>query len=623
MSDPSELLSTLQLRKSADIQLKQAVKSGCCKAFQKAWIERQQKAHRRYLKLAGDIPSPALWSADTLSDSQITDSFRSELKRLRKLSPQRKPKVSEDFLALLISRLTSDTDKDLLAVLIAGELLLRSPDQLSPELFVQLVAAVAKFEPDYQDDGPFEPQSEPGLIAFAIQQAEIPWMLGLILAPLKPARALLQFGKARLTRLLEDGTDTDGTLHAALATAPEQWLAPLVRASVLADAFDTNCRSRTSEERWTNVVRYIVATATPAGFATSSAACHERALQQSCAILQLALRTSAIDPSSSESSLLKSLTRQADRSAKAGKKKKTRKSKKADAARLGKKLYCSQSDWAATAIMRTGMHVDADVASLTWDDTVPATGLVTLGSGLLSGTWTQNITVDGQPVVPTGDWGCTCWFSDKEVAFVELEQEHDSGLRCVRHVMLSMKDHFAVISETVTTSDDNPEADLKVESRLHLASGISSETNSVTRELLLHGDCITARAIPAWLDDDRVINAAGTFHQDNSTLLLSATGRGGITMPLVLDWHPERKASNADWNRLTVTEARVVMSGHQASGHRVRVGRHQLLLYRSLQPGQTLRAVLGHHTLNETVYGTVRNSGDIRPLVLVDGNTED
>ena len=112
----------------------------------------------------------------------------------------------------------------------------------------------------------------------------------------------------------------------------------------------------------------------------------------------------------------------------------------------------------------------------------------------------------------------------------------------------------------------------------------------------------------------------GRCEKQDGHLIAVAEGVGGVTAPLVLDWHPERQAQDADWNRLTVTESRVVSPSQVAAGFRIRLGKHQLLIYRSLQPAEAPRAVLGQHTTDETVYGRVRKSGNVSPLVLVDGD---
>ena len=275
-------------------------------------------------------------------------------------------------------------------------------------------------------------------------------------------------------------------------------------------------------------------------------------------------------------------------------------------------------------MLRTGLQVDADVAVVTWQADEPTIHLAPLGTPLLSGTWTSEVRVADQGSTgPITDWACSCWFVDQEAAFVELETDADlpgtgHSVHLVRQVMLSLQDRSAVLCESVTCSSD--EADLELISGLPLAADPLAVTSSVTRDLMLHADCISARAVPAWLDDDRIVNTPGDCRKQDDRLVLTGQGRGGATLPLILDWHPERQAHDADWNRLTVTEARTVMAPSTAAGFRVRIGRHQLLIYRSLRPARVPRAVLGQHTQSETIFGRVKKSGDVAPLVLVDAD---
>jgi len=185
-------------------------------------------------------------------------------------------------------------------------------------------------------------------------------------------------------------------------------------------------------------------------------------------------------------------------------------------------------------------------------------------------------------------------------------------------VMLSLTQRLAVVTDTVTC--DDPDAEIEFESRLSLAAQATVTCDTVTRELLLGCEDQVVRAIPAWLDDDRVQHALGDCRAVQNELVLQSQGRGGVCAPLVLDWHPERHRYDADWNRVTVTEERQVQSSDQAAGFRVRIGPLQLLLYRSLRAGETLRAVLGYHTASETMYGRVNNKGRIDPLVIVESD---
>ena len=92
-----------------------------------------------------------------------------------------------------------------------------------------------------------------------------------------------------------------------------------------------------------------------------------------------------------------------------------------------------------------------------------------------------------------------------------------------------------------------------------------------------------------------------------------------MTLPLALDWHPKRIDQPADWTRLSVTESRRAVGAHEASGFRIRIGDHQVLVYRSLIAPTISRAVLGLHTWDESVYGRVPLKGGLlQPLVEVE-----
>ena len=60
-----------------------------------------------------------------------------------------------------------------------------------------------------------------------------------------------------------------------------------------------------------------------------------------------------------------------------------------------------------------------------------------------------------------------------------------------------------------------------------------------------------------------------------------------------------------------------MQKSESASGHRLRIGDHQLLLYRSLREPELPRAVLGQHTLSETIIGRFDSNGDLTPIVTV------
>ena len=276
----------------------------------------------------------------------------------------------------------------------------------------------------------------------------------------------------------------------------------------------------------------------------------------------------------------------------------------------------TQSDWAAMALLRTGYEVDADSVLVDWDQDEIRLALSALGSAVAAGAWSADILVNGKEVVPVGDWTCTCWFQDDDVAFAEMERGSANETRHVRHIMLHLQDHFAVLTDSVLVKNEGDKVVLRTS--LPIAANVNASAATVTRELFLETAGPKCRVMPAWLPDDRVDSTDGDCRIENGTLKSAAVGHGGAFMPLVLDWAPKNAKREADWTQLTITEEGKVLTSYHAAAARTRVGQQQLMLYRSMRPGETLRAVLGHHTANETVYGKFTNDGDIAPLVMVE-----
>jgi hypothetical protein len=92
----------------------------------------------------------------------------------------------------------------------------------------------------------------------------------------------------------------------------------------------------------------------------------------------------------------------------------------------------------------------------------------------------------------------------------------------------------------------------------------------------------------------------------------------GLYAPLIFDWHPDRARKPALWRTLTVTEGGKVVGRDTAAGHRLQIGKFQMLFYRSLTPPKNARAVLGHHTFRESVIARFDADGDVEPIMHVD-----
>ncbi len=604
MSDAvSKSLASLSFRRNSDSAMKKAASTGDAQAFHSAFLKSHAKIRRRFEKVFGGTPFVAVWSAQMFSadgDSEL-------LREMRAFGQ------SSELFGHLVAAAAAPTPVSPLFLLVSCEAMLRYPDGFSGEQLATVFTRLARssetaFSSSSLTCGEDGAETLPS-VTDIVTQAEVPFLLSLVLDSQRSARSRQVSSIEAVAGCLCASTDTDGTLDAGLAREAGRWLAPFVRILGWANSFRNSWANEITKARWLKTLNRLAALATPEGFVSFAAATDQPQRAQESSEVELLAWAVRLTEKDVETGLAPYVTAMAkgDR----------RKPKKDDKKRRNSSLS-GQSDWATTAVFRNCLQVAADVMTVDWDRPTQALHLSALGRHVLGGDWKYQISVDGQVCEAVGDWVCTCWFSDNEVTFAELESGSVDGVRHVRHVMLALKEHFAVLTDTVTAPAAGAQIDF--ESRLSLLDGFDVETNSITRELKLQREGVSLRAVPAWLDDDRIQNTSGSCELAGSELVMQAHNPGGVMLPLVIDWHPDRRASDADWSRLTVTEARRPVAAQQAAAYRVRIGLLQLMLYRSLRRGQTLRAVLGYHTANETVYSCVRNTGEILPLVLVEAD---
>jgi hypothetical protein len=146
--------------------------------------------------------------------------------------------------------------------------------------------------------------------------------------------------------------------------------------------------------------------------------------------------------------------------------------------------------------------------------------------------------------------------------------------------------------------------------------------NSLTRERVVSLGNLSMRTFPLALPDEIVHGTSGRWglseNKEQPALELRQSSLGGLYAPVGFDWTPARQHSDADWRTLTITENGPKVKTDRASGHRLRIGNQQLLIYRSLTPTEELRTVLGHHTGHESIIARFDKKGDVKPLLIVE-----
>jgi hypothetical protein len=379
------------------------------------------------------------------------------------------------------------------------------------------------------------------------------------------------------------------------------WLAPLIRITRLARAFDGRLWSRDQEELLKSVVERAIPLCRPDGRAALS----NGLKLQPLAVLNAAAETCGLAEAGPVGSYLRSVKRMI-----AG--------KPVARARADGivSMPSNQSDFARFALLRSDWTIKADSVALAHHRKFPQLDVTASGRPLIHGDWTIQVNIDGAHVELAEEWSCVCWQSDPDADYIELQMVGPGNLRIERIVMLSRTQRFLLLADSISGARRGR---IEYRSQLPLGSGVQPRMDVPTREIQLTMKGFRARAFPLAVPQDRVISTPHDFSGTEGQLTLTQIADGeGLFAPLILDWDAGRSRGAAQWRTLTVTEDGRVIGGDIAAGHRLKVNELQLLVFRSLKSTGHSRAVLGHHTWNETVVGRVDKHGDVEPFLMVE-----
>ncbi|MCA9013163.1 MAG: hypothetical protein KDB01_25605 [Planctomycetaceae bacterium] len=654
-----KVLHAIPLGRKADPDLKAAIAADDLSAFQDAFLAVLSKPGKRLRKQLGHSPLLATWSIDAVAlsgrERELSASLEeltSRKKKKGKTKDKRKDKsfrgfgdYNEVIANWLIEVGAAPGPWESIAI---AELLLREGKSLTPENFTQTLAVIADTALRDSSGSLFDAPDasrDDDAIRQMIRQGESPWISSLLLSPLGGVQTLAKSGAESMQKMLLECTDTDGLVHGSLLHRLADWLAPITRCSVWSAAFHEPLWRGECVERLTLVTERAALLTLPAqqSSATDAPGLPGFTLRTP---LELLIPLSG----SSHAKRLRKFVEQCRKPAKkvtppqkykqqkpsdedvdvlSGDHKSGKGKSKADAGKLKKEANRKalekirnpevswQSDSGCVAILRSSAEADADLITLEWHSSIPQVMVAAAGVPIIGGSWNWSVQLDDQIIPAPTAWKCSCWFLDPETVFVELEAEDSPVVKQMRQLLLAPFDRFAMLVDSVTSSE--PDRNVQLMTSLPLVKGAAVVACDVTRELTISTGSRTMRTFPLWLEDDRVQHALGSYQEHDGQLELVGSGRGGVTLPLALDWHPKRIDVPADWNRCTVTESRRTVGAHEARGFRIRIGEHQVLVYRSLLAPAVSRAVLGLHTWDESVYGRVPPKGGlIQPLVEVE-----
>ncbi|MCA9069730.1 MAG: hypothetical protein KDA84_12440 [Planctomycetaceae bacterium] len=455
-------------------------------------------------------------------------------------------------------------------------------------------------------------------LASHMTNGELPWVLGLLFSQVSGSKALRKQGRQTLQSALEDHTDTDGTLAGEELEQLAAWLPPLVRAAEWGYASEDALWNTTSQERFDHLMSRISACYAGDGHL----AFHHPDTPYILPLLLTGARLAGgskkewplkflLDMAEAEPELLGGST-----SLKHSAKLKTSRRRPAE---VETDSLVQQSDWARVACLRNHAGRDADVMTVTHHRSLPKIDFSMLGQVIFQGDWELEIAIGEENVPMPDEWSCVCWHTDSDGDYLELQYSIDENRRVERQVFLSRNDHFLVMADCISGAGEEK---IEYTSRLPLVEYADVTRHEATREQIVRLADVQMRAFPLALPEDIVQSTAGSWGlsetSDKPCLELKQTAIGGLYAPLLFEWTPARQTNDADWRTLTITENGPKVKSDRASGHRLRIGNQQILIYRSLAPTDELRTILGHHTGHETIIARFNKAGDVKPLLIVE-----
>ena len=612
----AEFLQALTWDRGADPDLKAAGGAGDVEAVQSALLASlQPQATGRESALG--CGALTLWSLPAFPDEAPLGKLLAQVAGLsnkaragQKRATNMAPKTLAQRVEPLLRRLTTEEDNDdasppvsPFAVVAALEVLAFAGARLRPEQLWKVwrhsLSQIVQLADTNAEDDAHDPTVP--VDVQLIERGELPFVAGVLFADIAGATDLVKAGRKVLARSLTENADSDGTPRAEIIERLPLWLAPLIRASLIAKRFDVKLWTNDQERMLTSVVERSIPLCRPDGRSALSNGLSLDPLP----VLAAAAELFGLHEIGPEGGYLQSVKRVI-----AGQ---PARRVRSDGVVT---MPSNQSDWARFALLRSDWSVQADSVAVAHHRQFPQIDVTAAGKPLLHGDWTLELKLGDAIVELAEEWSCVCWQSDPDADYIELQMCGPGKLRVERVIMLSRKERFLLLADSVSGA---PPGRIEYRATLPLADDILVRLDTPTREAQLTLKGFKARVFPLAVTQDRVHSTPHEFTATEDRLTLKQVAQGeGLYAPVLLDWHPNRTRADVQWRSLTVTEDGRVIGPDIAAGHRLKLGDLQLLIFRSLKTTGESRAVLGHHTHNETVIARVDKKGDIDPILLVE-----
>jgi hypothetical protein len=244
------------------------------------------------------------------------------------------------------------------------------------------------------------------------------------------------------------------------------------------------------------------------------------------------------------------------------------------------------------------------------------------GSLLFEGTCNPQVTIDGTLLTPLERWEETCWVTDDDVDYLELQLSLSGDCRVQRHLVFAREDQFVFLADAVLSGSPGT-VDYRL--TMPLAEGVSTESAGHTRETaLVREGRRRGMVLPLGLSEWRSERFRGDLCTDGGLLELrqSAGNAAGLFAPWFIDLAPRRFGRPVTWRQLTVAEDRQIQPDDAAVGYRVQIGNRQWIFYRSLAACGN-RTLLGHNLVSEFLAARFSRQGVPETLIEIEAPADE
>ncbi|MBT4692272.1 MAG: hypothetical protein HOB73_02900 [Planctomycetaceae bacterium] len=276
------------------------------------------------------------------------------------------------------------------------------------------------------------------------------------------------------------------------------------------------------------------------------------------------------------------------------------------------------SEWAQVAVLRSGWGRNRRELGVRVDGTRVELALQSCGAPVLRGAMEFVLEVDGVCVKPAGKWIETCWQSDSDADYLEIELEMNDGWRIQRQFCVSRRSGAVLIADVVLGSTIS---DVRQTIKLKAASDATFNPAGDGRELFVVTGNLKGLVLPVGLPEWQNERSGGISGDLTAVKGLELTSSGAqcsaLYCPLFFALTPKANKKPYTWRRLFVAKNLKHEAEGQAAAVRIQVGGRQWLLYRSLTE-QGNRTFMGQNYASEFVFGEFLLDGSLKPYVEIE-----